>query len=104
MSWTSQTDKAVSARYKANFIVLFLAVLTLLLSTYLFLELRDIRAGTFNFADCIPPENHLVWTSSLFIIWCTLLFYCLWSVYWQFAQTFADIKDILDGKNKISRD
>lgn len=78
LSSTSQTDKAISTRYKANFIVLFLAVLTQLLSTYLFLQLHLTEVKLLTCPTYIPPEYHLLGLPREFVYYLPLrlLFYC----------------------------
>ena len=60
LSSTSEIDKPISTRYKANFIVLFLAVLTSLLSTYLFLELHPTDMKVLVYWTYLIPEYHLL--------------------------------------------
>lgn len=80
LSSTSQIDKAISTRYKANFIVLFLAVLTQLLSTYLFLQLHLTEVKLLTCPTYIPPEHHflrLPWDLGYHLLLCTVI---LWII------------------------
>lgn len=77
LSSTSQIDKAISTRYKANFIVLFLAVLTQLLSTYLFLQLHLTAVKLLTSPTCVPPEYHLLGLPRDFVYYLPLRFVIL---------------------------
>lgn len=82
LSSTSQIDKPISTRYKANFIVLFLAVLTQLLSTYLFLQLHLTEVKLLTFPTYILTEYHLLLFLSEFVYDLLLLCVC-YLIPWQ---------------------
>lgn len=103
LSSTSQIDKAISTRYKANFIVLFLAVLTQLLSTYLFLQLHLTEVKLLTCPTYIPPEYHLLGLPRDFVYYLPLRFVILLSdgqisflgaflfSYWMVSQTDIEV-------------